>query len=361
MSKSHHQKNIEEIDRKVTDTYLKYYRIERCLEFIKQTDKKAAWQQLQNKIEQRKEQQFRNIRIYRRLQYAAACIVIILMSSIGYIWWNNRSIDTGIIVPGNTSAEIFWAYNTQGIWMDDWLNMKVDPNHFNTTTHKHPNTLSADMFTRVIVPTGSEYKICLQDSTWVYLNAESRLEIPTDFSASNRTVSLSGEGYFDVKKDSLHPFQVVTAKAIIEVTGTMFNVRCRDDEPNMNVTLEQGRVSIHSPRGKEIIPVGWKATVGTDQLIELSQADVYKETAWHKGRFVFEDEPLVNIMRELSRWYGIKASFSNDEVRELRFTLDVNRYDTFNYLINTINKMNEINICLKNNEALISQREIPNK
>ncbi|MEI6479110.1 MAG: FecR domain-containing protein, partial [bacterium] len=47
---------------------------------------------------------------------------------------------------------------------------------------------------------------------------------PDVFTVGNRQVKLSGEAFFDVVKDDLHPFLVRAGKMDIEVKGTRFNV-----------------------------------------------------------------------------------------------------------------------------------------
>ena len=59
------------------------------------------------------------------------------------------------------------------------------------------------------IPNGKRFEVELSDGTLVYLNSASSLRYPVNFSASEtRKVYLSGEGYFDVAKDSSRQFIV---------------------------------------------------------------------------------------------------------------------------------------------------------
>ena len=74
-------------------------------------------------------------------------------------------------------------------------------------------------------PRGKDCHLTLSDGTRVWMNADSRLEFPEQFSGSRRTVRLYGEAYFEVAKDRRHPFVVETDFLTTTVLGTSFNVR----------------------------------------------------------------------------------------------------------------------------------------
>ena len=55
-----------------------------------------------------------------------------------------------------------------------------------------------------------DYKVILADGTEVWLNAESRIEFPSNFQGNERRVSLQGEAYFKVARNEQSPFIVST-------------------------------------------------------------------------------------------------------------------------------------------------------
>ena len=64
-------------------------------------------------------------------------------------------------------------------------------------------------------PRGKDCHLTLSDGTRVWMNADSRLEFPEQFSGSRRTVRLYGEAYFEVAKDRRHPFVVETDLSLL--------------------------------------------------------------------------------------------------------------------------------------------------
>ena len=81
----------------------------------------------------------------------------------------------------------------------------------------------------------------LPDNSIVYLNANSKLEYPQNFNKTNRRVSLLGEAYFDVKKDS-GQFVVACENTIIRGKGTTFNVKSRTPDKEVEVIVASGSV-----------------------------------------------------------------------------------------------------------------------
>ena len=76
------------------------------------------------------------------------------------------------------------------------------------------------------VPRGGEFRLTLSDGTRVHLNSLSELKYPVSFKGMNeRTVELKGEAFFEIAKDSLHPFKVETQGILIQQFGTAFNVK----------------------------------------------------------------------------------------------------------------------------------------
>ena len=77
-----------------------------------------------------------------------------------------------------------------------------------------------EAYNELVVPVGGECHVLLDDGTEVWLNADSKLKYPIAFSGESREVILSGEAYFDVKKDA-RPFVVSLECGDITVLGPL--------------------------------------------------------------------------------------------------------------------------------------------
>src|SRR5690606_22695075 len=114
-------------------------------------------------------------------------------------------------------------------------------------------------FHTITTPRGSQYQVILHDGSKVWLNSDSSLRFPSRFSDEERTVTLEGEGYFEIAKNPLaegyRPFKVLAGDVQVEVLGTKFNLMAYDDELSVNTTLLEGEVMVHAgSESKKIRP-----------------------------------------------------------------------------------------------------------
>lgn len=179
---------------------------------------------------------------------------------------------------------------------------------------------------------GQRATLTLADGSTVTLNAESTVDVPTDFGRRTRDIQLQGEAYFDVAHDSDKPFRVRTGGAVTEVLGTKFNVRARpEEEVAVQVAVIEGRVALgrerdgasdadEDVRGTEsriVLAAGDLGRLDRDgQLRRVSDADVEALSGWTVGRLAFEQAPLDEVFVELGRWFG---RFALSEVPLNRF------------------------------------------
>ena len=150
-------------------------------------------------------------------------------------------------------------------------------------------------------------EVVLPDSSRVYLNAWSTLKYPRHFSGKTRRVALSGEGYFEVTRDALHPFTVQAAGALIRVLGTSFNVMAYDTTAMVEVVVNTGRVALSPEKDHDktvVLEPGNKGVFdpAKGKLTKTENTDV-NYLAWKTRRMVFDNEALSVIVQTLNRVY----------------------------------------------------------
>ena len=164
-------------------------------------------------------------------------------------------------------------------------------------------------FNQLIIPKGTFYHLVLSDGTKVWLNADSKMKYPVSFGKDKREVSLHGEGYFEVAKDSTRPFIVSTEKMDVKVLGTTFDVNTYEDEGKSFVVLVEGLVEVSAGKGESrIIPPGHMAEVNmydTQAKIQISKCDAEHYIAWKNGNFSFRNASLTEILKRVSRYYDV--------------------------------------------------------
>jgi len=107
------------------------------------------------------------------------------------------------------------------------------------------NTSSESVrYVETITTEGKRSEIILADGSQVFLNTNSKLRYPEQFGDDSRIVELSGEAFFEVRSNPEKPFRIAAGQTITQVLGTSFNLRARDDEPEVSVVVVTGKVAL---------------------------------------------------------------------------------------------------------------------
>lgn len=182
-------------------------------------------------------------------------------------------------------------------------------------------------------------KLVLADGTTVTLNSETQLKYPAEFNGASREIYLSGEAFFDVKKDAEHPFVIHTDKMSIKVLGTSFDVKAYKNDRDYSTSLLSGAIQIQLKATKKQIllkpsekfSLQNKAnpradtlaySISTLSLLEAGDnpATAFMETSWLNHQLRFKEEPFEVLANNLSRWYGVQIIFKNEKLKDVKFT-----------------------------------------
>jgi ferric-dicitrate binding protein FerR (iron transport regulator) len=166
--------------------------------------------------------------------------------------------------------------------------------------------------------------ISLTDGSTVTLNKTSQLFLMNDFNASNRTVRLEGEGFFEVEKNKETPFIVQTELADIQVVGTSFNVRAIPGEHSLEVFVKTGKVRVKlSGSGQvfELTPGEKFAFDRTAKKPNKTVLETENDLAWKTRRLVFKNQPLSDVFQAMQRLYGIRLEAKDKALLSCKFTL----------------------------------------
>lgn len=210
---------------------------------------------------------------------------------------------------------------------------------------------SVPLFTVVRAPLGAKSELKLADGTEIILNAGSSIKYDSDYNTFNRDLSLEGEAYFKVARNTSLPLVVNAGNIHIKATGTEFNVKAYSDEDIIETTLVNGEVQISQDdegnetnqilvlepnqkaiyarlsdrlileKIKEIEPAAVKPAKSiTDKLLVSPKTDVEQVTAWTKNKLILKSENLESLCTKLQRKYDMKFVFMDDEIKKNRVT-----------------------------------------
>lgn len=185
-------------------------------------------------------------------------------------------------------------------------------------TFMQQNEINALAEQNVVIRSGDYGKslVTLPDGTIVHLNAKSSLTYSQDFGRNDRKVALSGEGFFEVKKDTEKKFTVGTGYMDITVLGTKFNVYAYEAKDIVEMSLVEGSVDVttsrppyQSIRVKPNEKVVYNKRTG-NLLHERTSNKM--ETSWMDKELVFRSERLEDVFRCLSRKFAVTFSVDDE-------------------------------------------------
>jgi len=201
----------------------------------------------------------------------------------------------------------------------------------------------------------------LPDGTKVTLNSGSVLKYPVAFKGNNREVFLTGEAYFEVTRDHKHPFIVHTDKMNIRVLGTAFNVKSYMSDRTEEATLIRGSIQVTFPDNpnEKVLLKPTDKIVLKDSNYHLEKQSYYNqqdssimEILWMTNKLAFRNETFETIANQLSRKYGVKIVFTNNGLRDLKFTGEFEK-ETLNQALFSLQLVTPFRYRIKGNNVYL--------
>lgn len=298
------------------------------------------------------------------LKYAAMIAVIF---GAGYFYMNH-SINNkpSLIIPDEAITLTLENGNIQVISEDgttkvvDSKGNLIGTQQGTALIYKSDTAIEELAYNTLTVPYGKRFDIVLSDGTKVLLNAGTSIKYPVKFiEGENRQVFLSGEAFFNVTKDTDHPFIVKADGLNIRVLGTQFNVSSFPEDEFTDAVLVEGSVSVYKNTDNysdtsQLLTPGHKASLHkTTANISIEKADVALYTAWTNGKIIFRHMPFNNIAKKLERHYNVIITNNNNELNDELFTASFD-IETIEQVFKTFKSIYHIDYTIKDNEIIIN-------
>ena len=327
-----------------------------------ETDTEQAWKVFKNKA--LKKRSTKSLWV-QSLSVAATIFVIFIL-----LFPNHKSensplaIDrTVTIKPGNSKAVLILndgsvhdlTTSKQIALTESGADIKIEGNKL---LYSEAADISKSIkYNTLIVPRGGEFFLQLSDGTKVWLNSESTLRYPVQFIGEERKVELTGEAFFEVARNEKVPFLVESDNQTVKVLGTEFNISSNKENSLISTTLVKGSIEVfikNKPDKRQTLKPNEQITISKiDGQISIKKVNPYQYIAWKEGRFVFDDQNLGEIMKTLSKWYDVDVVFAREELKNFRFTGNLQRYSDFGELLKKIQKTNEVEFIIENKQITI--------
>ena len=205
---------------------------------------------------------------------------------------------------------------------------------------------------------GQTGEFSLPDGTTVWLNGESQLKYDNSFEGETRDVYLSGEAFFNVRKDSLRPFRVHMNDLQIEVLGTSFDAMSYSFGSCEHIVLKTGSVKISGNNLQRTVTLRPNEKFTFDKRagsarVESVNAQNYCQ--WFSPRLVFDNTPLKDIITNLERRYNIEISLSTHISPEKRISLVI-CHEPLEDIMEVMSSLMSVQYRIDGNHVLIMRR-----
>lgn len=187
---------------------------------------------------------------------------------------------------------------------------------FYAQANKKARLYSEVVFMHKFTAFGERSKIVLPDSSIVWLNGGSSLIYPSKFLSAERNVCLTGEAFFDVKKDAKRPFTVDINKMKLKVLGTTFNVFSYPNNPQITATLETGKLQISVADEKKpyvLTPNEQLVLDAKTGAVEVRSVKATDYSVWRVPALYFEEAKLIYALQQIERAYNVKIHVQNSK------------------------------------------------
>lgn len=315
-------------------------------------DVHASEQRFKRALRHTKKRSIQKIFLYSGIAACLTCGVVISLLEFGQHQQEEYHPPLADIIGGYSDVTLILddsqtiTFNKDTTFEMDFNGMALKQDAQNGLTYKSQkknDTQETITYNRIVVPRGCEYQLRLSDGTKVHLNSESQLKYPVRFHGDTREVYLTGEGFFEVAQDPLHPFFVYSGELKLQVLGTIFNISAYQDEKQIAVTLVEGKVELNTHQDKTTLTPGLQAICSKDGgMFSCHKANIDRVISWTSGMFDFADMPIKDLVVQLGRWYDVDFLITDKSIEEMRFTGVVQRSKSLKFILDFLKNTSNI-------------------
>ncbi len=191
----------------------------------------------------------------------------------------------------------------------------------------HPTSLSND-HSDVINEDNAVKMVNLPDGSLVLLQPNARISFTMPSGSSQRVINLEGDAFFEVERDTLRPFVVYAGSLTTTVLGTSFRIQSSGKNKFTKVLVESGKVTVamnigsYQKTNQQVILVPNQQALFDPSTQLLTTSVVENPLILRKSivRKVYDATPIIEILMNLEKAYGISIHFNKDIISSCKVT-----------------------------------------
>ena len=168
--------------------------------------------------------------------------------------------------------------------------------------------------------------VLLADSSTVVLKPGAKIAIPSNFNKTGRMAKLlTGEAFFEVKRNPKKPFIVQSGELSIKVLGTAFTVR---DDKKLNrrqVAVAHGKVEVSNRLGVlSLLTKGRRIKyLNATGRFSLDSVAASRVGMWSQSQVELNHVSFTELAETFEAVYGKELVARDGRIMESRFTLSI--------------------------------------
>ncbi len=199
-------------------------------------------------------------------------------------------------------------------------------------------------------------QLTLADSSVVWVNSASVLQVPASFQGKLREVKLlKGEAFFDVKHDSTHPFIVRVKGFNVQVMGTSFNVKAYGELKVIDIAVATGKVGVtHAGDKTQFLLPGNLLSFNTNSgRFSHTYIDVDKIQSWKSGLTYLNQADFNEVALVVKNIFGLTLKTGNSKVNNYRFTLTIQHNSSPEQMLKVISQIHNTQFRKEGNTVIL--------
>lgn len=191
----------------------------------------------------------------------------------------------------------------------------------------------------------------LPDGSTVILNAGGKLNYPEALAGPEREVYLEGEGFFDIKPDSLRPFVVHTGSLRTTVLGTAFNIQAYPDKELVVVTVKRGKVEVSDDKQTfGILNPNQQISLNRHHdIAEQTTVDPEQVIAWIERDISFDNVTMNDAINQLEKRFDVSIGIESNSGDKCRFTATFVRGEDLRQILQVLCEFNNATLVEREN------------
>ncbi|PVH24319.1 FecR family protein [Sphingobacterium corticibacter] len=211
-------------------------------------------------------------------------------------------------------------------------------------------------FEEVSTPAGEMQEYILPDHSSIWLSGNSKIRFDKKSYSAERKIYLDqGEAFFDVQRDTLHPFAIETGNLSIQVLGTSFNVKHSTQRKRVTIDVKTGKVLVKDRQSQEqqLLTKGKSLRYDAQNGFQLFNSDPTNADLWTRNGIFLHNTTFGELQEVMHSRYGLTLRSDSLNTETFRYSILMPQVRSVDDLLTMICTIHQINYRRKNDEIIL--------